>query len=342
MRTLLTGLALVLLLAPAPAMGEDPPRPPAAPGEGDSGELLEGIVAVVGSRVVTRYDLRLAMLGRLAEIPEGLPKEEKEARFQDLQREVLDNLVDNELVLVAGERQGIEVSPQEVDGELLEELGLDALPAPEAMETMARERGFDSSEHLREMLRGNLLRRQVVMMQVRARVKVSDRELDQEFASRHPGGRYRAVHLAHVLLRLDPTATMERFQEAWARGLRILERVRGGELTFEEAARQESDDRSSGEDGGLIGFVTEGTLEKEFEELVFRLPLGEVGGPVRSNLGVHLVKVAGEEWRTFVDDAQREEFRLRLRGLLEEAAYEQAFRRWLEELRASTKVELRL
>ena len=90
------------------------------------------------------------------------------------------------------------------------------------------------------------------------------------------------------------------------------------------------------------GAVTEGTLEEDFEKLVFTLPIGGVGGPVRSALGVHVVKVVGEEWRTFDDDAQREEFRFRLRGLLEEQSFEKAFRRWLDEQRANAKIDIRL
>ncbi|MFH1531733.1 MAG: peptidylprolyl isomerase [Pseudomonadota bacterium] len=326
----------LLLLAPAPLRADGVVAP-------EPGELIEGVVAVVGSRVVTRYDLRMAMMPRLTEIPEDLSKEDREKTFQAIQREVLENIIDNELVLVAGDRQGIEVSPKDVDGQLrrmfqVERGTLD----PKVVEAKAREVGFDSAEHLRETIRTKILREQVVMMQVRAKVKVSDREVDQACEARYADGRYRAVRIAHVLFRLAPSATFETFQEVWSRGADLLKRVEAGTITFEDAALTESDDKASGEDDGIIGFVTEGTLEEDFEELVFNLPIGGVGGPVRSTLGIHVVKVVSEEWRTFDDDAQREEFRFRLRGLLEETAFETAYRRWLDEQRANTKIDIRL
>ena len=179
-------------------------------------------------------------------------------------------------------------------------------------------------------------------MQVRAKIKVSDTDLDRAFAERYPEGRYRAVSIAHVLFRLAPNASFEKFRGVWERADTLLKRIGAEETTFEEAAKTVSDDKASGADGGVIGAVTEGTLEEDFEELVFSLPIGGVGGPVRSNLGVHVVKVVGEEWKTFEDDAQAGEFRLRLRGLLEEEAFEKAFRRWLDEKRANTKVDIRL
>jgi len=335
LRPLIAALA-VLLLAPC-ALAADGGTDP------DTGELLEGVVAVVGNRVVTRYDLRMAMMPRLAELSGDLSKDEREAKFQKIQREVLDNIIDNELVLVAGDRQGIEVSAGDVDGQLRRMFQAeDGVLDPAVVEAKAREVGFDSAAHLRETIRTKILRDQVVMMQVRAKVKVSDREIDKAFAERYPEGRYRAVRIAHVLFRLAPNASFEKFQGVWDRADTLLGRIAAEETTFEDAARIESDDKASGADGGVIGAVTEGTLEKGFEELVFSLTVGGVGGPVRSNLGVHVVKVVGEEWLVFDDDAQAEEFRLRLRGLLEEDAFEKAFRRWLDEQRTNTKVDIRL
>ena len=332
----LPALIMILgsVLAPASALAAEPGA--------EDGDLLEGVVAVVGNRVVTRYDLRLAMLPRLTGIPADLPEDEREAKFQTIQREVLNNIIDNELVLVAGDRQGIEVSSKDVDGQLRRMLRIEGPLDPKVLEAKARELGFDSAEHLRETIRTKILRDQVVMMQVRAKVKVSDREADQAFAARYSDGKYRAVKIAHVLLRLGPSANFESFQETWERAREVLGRIKAGTITFEEAARTESDDKASGEDDGIIGFVTEGTLEEDFEDVVFNLPVGGVGGPVRSNLGIHLVKVVAEERREFKDDAQREEFRFRLRGLLEEESFEKAFRRWLDEQRASTKIDIRL
>lgn len=326
-------LGLCLYVAPVPVSAEE---------KTEDGDLLEGVVAVVGNRVVTRYDLRLAMLPRLTDIPADLPEDEREAKFQTIQREVLNNIIDNELVLVAGDRQGIEVSSKDVDGQLRRMLRVEGPLDPKALEAKAKELGFDSAEHLRETIRTKILRDQVVMMQVRAKVKVSDREADQAFAARYSDGKYRAVKIAHVLLRLGPSANFENFQKIWESAREILERIKAGTISFEEAARTESDDKASGEDGGVIGFVTEGTLEEDFEDVVFNLPIGGVGGPVRSNLGIHLVKVVAEERREFKDDAQREEFRFRLRGLLEEESFEKAFRRWLDEQRTSTKIDIRL
>ena len=335
--TVIGVLAGLLLLTPAPLRADDKVEPKA-------GELLEGVVAVVGNRVVTRYDLRMAMMPRLVELSGDLPKDEREIKFQAIQREVLDNIIDNELVLVAGDRQGIEVSTKDVDGQLrrmFQSEGSAPLD-PKVVEAKAKEVGFDSAAHLRETIRTKILREQVVMMQVRAKVKVSDREVDQAFEERYPEGRYRAVRIAHVLFRLVPTASFDKFQEVWDRGTDLLKRISEGTTTFEEAALTESDDKASGKDAGVIGFVTEGTLEEDFEELVFTLPIGGVGGPVRSTLGVHIVKVVEEEWRTFNDDTQQEEFRFRLRGLLEEKSFEKAFRRWLDEQRTNTKIDIRL
>jgi len=47
----------------------------------------------------------------------------------------------------------------------------------------------------------------------------------------------------------------------------------------------------SGAQGGALGTFGPGQMVKEFDEVVFSAPVGEVQGPVQTQFGYHLVEV---------------------------------------------------
>ena len=59
---------------------------------------------------------------------------------------------------------------------------------------------------------------------------------------------------------------------------------------FAELAKTHSKCPSGG-DGGALGTFGPGQMVKEFDDVVFSAPVGEVQGPVQSQFGLHLVEV---------------------------------------------------
>ena len=61
-------------------------------------------------------------------------------------------------------------------------------------------------------------------------------------------------------------------------------------LDFAKAAEEHSS-CPSGKDGGTLGLFGRGAMVKEFDEVVFSAPIGEVQGPVETQFGFHLIEV---------------------------------------------------
>lgn len=51
----------------------------------------------------------------------------------------------------------------------------------------------------------------------------------------------------------------------------------------------------SGADGGALGTFGPGQMVREFDEVVFSAPIGEVQGPVKTQFGYHLLEVTMRE-----------------------------------------------
>ena len=90
---------------------------------------------------------------------------------------------------------------------------------------------------------------------------------------------------SHILLQPGP--------DARKKGAEILAEVRKDPARFAELARKYSQDTGSAEKGGDLGFFGRGMLVKPFEEAVFRMKEGEIGGPVESEFGVHVIRLTG-------------------------------------------------
>lgn len=98
------------------------------------------------------------------------------------------------------------------------------------------------------------------------------------------------VKARHILLSLQENATEEVAQKARERMLRLRDRIQAGEMEFAEAARKHSQGPSASE-GGSLGWVAKGETLPAFQEEAFSLDSGQIGDPVRTREGWHLIKV---------------------------------------------------
>lgn len=71
---------------------------------------------------------------------------------------------------------------------------------------------------------------------------------------------------------------------------KVAAEAKGGK-DFAVLAKQYSKDPGSAGRGGDLGWFTKGRMVKEFENAVFKMKVGEVTGPVRSQFGLHVIKL---------------------------------------------------
>ncbi len=140
-------------------------------------------------------------------------------------------------------------------------------------------------------------------------------------------------HVAHIMLEPKPGRSQA---QAVAALQAVAARIAGGE-SFADVARAVSEDASSKELGGDLGFVTKGELpEPVLDAAIWKLAVGQVSAPIVSSAGVHLLTVleaktptapalaeVQEQLRTKLQTEKVEARFASVRGELTEAAYEQ-------------------
>jgi len=105
---------------------------------------------------------------------------------------------------------------------------------------------------------------------------------------------YRTTHLikaSHILLELSDKATPEDTLNAYNKLIEVRNMYLNKEKTFEELAKEYSDDPSAITDGGNLPYFGAFRMLTSFENGAYATPVGEVSMPVRTSVGFHLIKV---------------------------------------------------
>lgn len=137
----------------------------------------------------------------------------------------------------------------------------------------------------------------------------------------------------HILLRPAPQLSRD---QAVARLLEVRRQIQSGQTSFGRAAQDLSQDGSAAQ-GGDLGWASPGQFVPEFEQVMDRLQIGQISDPLVSRFGVHILEVMERRQVSVPEREQRDMARAALR----EKRQEEAFERWLEDVRGRAYVELR-
>lgn len=272
-----------VLGAPVPALGQDRER------------TVDRVVAVVGDSAV----LLSQLLNREQEMrASGAPvPAEGSAERDDFMRELLDELVDNQVILQAAAQDTLlEIDDDRVEESLQQRMANveSNFGGREPMEQALREAGL-SVQSFREMQRDMIGQRLLVQLYVQryggdGAVEVSDEEVREYFEAQRDALQERPATVAfrQVVLTVVPSDSAVATALELAEALR--ERAAAGE-DFGELAREHSQDPGSAQAGGDLGWFRRGNFAEEFEEAAFALPEGETSEVVETIFGYHVIKV---------------------------------------------------
>jgi peptidyl-prolyl cis-trans isomerase SurA len=251
----------------------------------DSGELLDGIVALVNEGVVLKSELQVEtdrIVERLKQQGTQLPPP------QILMRQVLDRLVTEQLQLQRAEKVGIQVSDETLNQALATIAQRNNIPLSELPAMLARE-GVDYANYRRD-LRQQLTIDQLRQRDVLQRINVSPKEVDAYLARQEGKASLREEFLlSHILIALPASATPGQIESAESQATDIYQRLQAGE-DFATLAVSYSNGQQALE-GGSLGWRKGSELPSLFADVAPGLAKGAVSEPIRNAGGFHLIKL---------------------------------------------------
>lgn len=284
----------VLLLTVACAL-----LPPPLPAD----TVVEEIIARVNNEIITRSEYVRSREQLKQEIQQQEPNA-ADRIFAEKQRDVLRDLIDQQLLLQKGKDLGITGDTELIKrlDEMRKQMNLATM---EELEKAAEAQGA-SYEEFKQTLRNQIITQRVIGQEVGSKLSMNKEE-EQKFYNEHRADMQRPeqVRLSEILIApKTPTATNgsdgkpqapsqadsdAALAAAEAKARDVLAQLQKG-ASFEEVAKKESDGPSA-KDGGDLNYFKRGVLAKELEDKVFAMKASEITDVIRTKQGFVILKV---------------------------------------------------
>jgi parvulin-like peptidyl-prolyl isomerase len=288
-------------------------------------EVVNKILATVDGEPITLRQVKMFAQGIHGRQISGQPGESG----------MLDALITDKLIQKEVSDKGIVVRDEEIDryiGAIMERNKIDG----DKLEAALGAQGLTLAGY-RAQIREEIERDQLVSKEIRGKVNVTPEEVQRYYeAHLSEFSTPEKVQLAHIVFRIAPDAPADKVSAATAKAEDVYRRIKKG-ANFAEMAKEFTED-SSGENGGDLGWFKKGEMLEPIEKAAGKLKVGEVSEPVRTKVGLHIIKVEGREGAAH---QKLDELNDQIKQQLYNAALEERFKKWLtEDLRKRHHVQM--
>ncbi len=269
--------------------------------------IVDEIIARVDDQIITRSDMEKAKQTSQEELKQRFPSD-WEAKWTAGQKDVLRDLIDQQLLLERGKELGITGETDVVKrlNQLRQQMGLASI---DDLEKEAQKQGV-SYEDFKEQIRIGAVTQQVIGQEVGAKIHITNEDI-QDWYDKHQKELQgqEEVALSEIMVSTQPPAQNlddkdkdkqnkpplpedpAKVAEAEAKANQLLDQLHKG-AKFDELAKKSSDGPTANQ-GGALGTFKRGELAKDLEEKTFSLKSGETSGVIRTKQGFIILKVMG-------------------------------------------------
>lgn len=249
-------------------------------------------------------------------------KEMPAEQRQQVEKQILDQLVTERVLLQEAAKLNVTVDPQELADHIAK----------------AKEQRPDlTDEQWTNFLTRDMMIQKLIQQEVVSKIAVSDDDVqkfyDEQKARFHEPEQIRA---SHILVVVPQDATPETKEAAKKKIDGVLAEINAGK-DFAELAKANSDDPGSKENGGDLDFFPRGAMVKPFEDAAFALKEGEVSGVVETQFGYHIIKKTGQKAER---DVPLEEVKETLKESLTKQKTNTEVMAWVDNLKKQSTIEI--
>lgn len=269
----------------------------AAPAKRAAPQLIDSIVAVVNSEVITRQELNDRMRSvesRLKQQGSAMPTRAL------LEKQLLERMIVDRAQLQLAAESGIKVDDVMLDRGMARLAEQNKLSPADFRKQLERE-GM-SYPRFREEIRDEIAMQRIREREVDNKLQITESEVDNFIAAEKAAPQIQPeFNLAQILVRIPENATAEQIAARKSRAEDVAQQLRGG-ADFAKMAASYSDSIDALK-GGELGWRTADRLPQLFVEAVAGLKQGEVAQVVKSPNGFHILKLVGKRTQSIMKDA---------------------------------------
>ncbi len=290
---------------------------------------LPEVVATVNGQNITKEQLQeifnAALQGAGASVDSLSPQQQLQGYTQ-----LLNDLITDKLVAEASSSE--KVSDADVDAEI--DKIKSQFPNPSLFDEELKLSGL-TMEKMKENISTMLQQQRWMQSQIKS-PDVTDAAV-QSFYDSNPAEfeQPETVEASHILFLVEPDATADTVKAKQDAASKAAERASKGE-DFNTLAKELSEEPGADQSGGELGYFSKDRMVPEFANAAFSQQVGDIGQPVRSEFGWHVIKVTDKKAAGAVpfDDVKDQ-----IRAFLLSTEQREAVQKILQNLKDSAKIE---
>jgi peptidyl-prolyl cis-trans isomerase SurA len=299
--------------------------------------VVEEIAAKVNGDIITRGDLEKKRSEVEAEAKrQGITGTRLNEVVKEEASNALREKIDTLLLVQKGKDMSISVDG-DVTRRLAEIQVQQKISDPDKFhEFLAQQTGM-SFEDFKQQMRDQLLTQKVIGEEVGRRIAVPETEM-QKYYDEHKTEfvREEQVFLSQILISTEGK-TPEQAAAAEKKAKDLVARAKKGEK-FSDLARDNSDETETAKNGGYIGAMKRGIMDKPIEDVVFKGKKGDITDPFKRPQGFLILKV---EDRFAAGQASFEEVKEEVQNRMVQPRMEPKVRELLTRLREQAFLEIK-
>ena len=297
-------------------------------------DIISGIAAIVNDEIITSYDVDKETATLVKEAEKKGPV--AETSRGELRASALNRLIDLKLTEQKIRELDIKVTEEEVR-QSIEDVKKQNNLSQEALVAALAGQGL-SFDQYKAQLKNQLERLRLMSQEVRAKIQVGEKEL-QEYYAANPArfGAEEQFRARHIFFRIGTDAPAEDIKKVMMTASNVLFEARSGK-DFAELARNNSDDPGAKTDGGDLGMFKKGEMLPEIEATVTKMKPGEISELVVTKAGIHIIKL---EESSVGKPKPFEEVKTEIEDALYRKKSEERFNQWLADLRKGASIEIK-
>ncbi|HEY8355487.1 MAG TPA: peptidylprolyl isomerase [Methylophilaceae bacterium] len=246
---------------------------------------IDRIVAIVDQAVITENEL----IDRIQTVRSQMEKQGANVPPSDvLQRQILERLINDRLLLQYAAQTGIRVDDTQLDRTVERIAEQNKLTLSEFRAALEQE-GI-SYRKFREDIRNEITIARLREREVENRVNVTEAEIDNYLTTQSARGDVQDEYeIGHILVRTPENGSPEELQKLKEKAEEALQALRDG-MPFAEVSARYSDAPNALE-GGSLGWRSASQLPDLFNEALKSMQPGQLSEILRSPNGFHILKL---------------------------------------------------
>jgi parvulin-like peptidyl-prolyl isomerase len=274
---------------------------------------IPGVVAKVNGVELRSDYIRFRLNLDMRRIGQNLNAQQK----AKLAEAIIEKEIVRELMYQEGKDKGSNVSPETVEKELQE--FKNSYGSEDDFQQALKVRGI-SEDELKKGIEVDLIAKNLLDDRVKGKVHITDTQVKKfyedkkESFMRPEAFRARHIFVAYVpfdvVQNTPPEEMNEKAGEYRAASKKkideVYEKVKAGG-SFEELAKQYSEDEGSAEKGGDLDFMYKGVFDPMFDKAVAGLKVGETSDIVETEFGYHIIQLMETKPSDYAPFAEVEE-----------------------------------